>query len=336
MSRLKSLLSTLPRLKIPAHEPNNTLYEFTLFPKLPPELRNKIWKYAAFEPRVIKVLVDAKQVELVGGPWNSNVEGQIRHPGIMQACRESRQEGRRYYERCQERFLRTYKALPKEMTTAANLRRFGLSDGVEDFFELAHENLLSQDSRSFLEDLPLVPGLVRRGNNLDGDPNQSKSNYYKKVECLEANFVFINFNIDTFVIPPRYYRGIWVDWNYKDIPTNYNFEGAVLRRIQHLHQHFYGFWINNWPGNFLLSYLNSSVSKLEDFTVWEAKLYRFELEEEVESLEKALYTKWGYEDQKSKEEKQKSWLRVLFQKAQLYFREAPLQNFNLSLCYSDK
>ena len=85
MSRLQTLLSVLPRLTLPTPRVAS-LYEFTLFPNLPPELRNKIWRYAAYEPRVISILFNLKDIDpddVNKGVWTSNVEDQTRHPGVM-------------------------------------------------------------------------------------------------------------------------------------------------------------------------------------------------------------------------------------------------------------
>jgi hypothetical protein len=107
MSRLQHLLSSLPPLEIP-QPPPFSLVEFTLFPKLPPELRDKIWTYAAEEPRTIilqQVLDGSNPREHFLSDetfWSSAVTGQTRHPGIMQVCRESRQRGAKFYEKCYE------------------------------------------------------------------------------------------------------------------------------------------------------------------------------------------------------------------------------------------
>ena len=79
-SRLKSLLVQLPRLQLPA-EP---LKEFILFPKLPREIQNKIWKVAACTPGVL-------------GLFRQNLEGR---PSILFTSREVRREGLRYYKTC--------------------------------------------------------------------------------------------------------------------------------------------------------------------------------------------------------------------------------------------
>ena len=104
ISRLQDLLSSLPPLKIPQTLPFS-LVEFTLFPKLPPELRDKIWTYAAQEPRII-VLQEVENYDWIStrvatkyNVWSSDVAGQTRHPGIMQACRESRHKGGEFYKK---------------------------------------------------------------------------------------------------------------------------------------------------------------------------------------------------------------------------------------------
>ena len=48
MSRLKSLLSTLPKLDVT----NWNTRTFTVFPQFPPELRLKIWRIASFYSRI--------------------------------------------------------------------------------------------------------------------------------------------------------------------------------------------------------------------------------------------------------------------------------------------
>jgi hypothetical protein len=47
MTRIKSLLFTLPQRDIPPQP--KVLHSFTIFPKLAPEIRAMIWKHAAFE-----------------------------------------------------------------------------------------------------------------------------------------------------------------------------------------------------------------------------------------------------------------------------------------------
>jgi hypothetical protein len=78
----------------------NILYEFTLFPQLPRELRNKIWEFAATEPRNIKLLLALIDADAGLHPRRTLIEGQHRHPGLLQACSESREEGLRVYQPC--------------------------------------------------------------------------------------------------------------------------------------------------------------------------------------------------------------------------------------------
>jgi len=69
MTRLQDLLKQLPRLQIKFPQ---ALTEFTLFPKLPVELRRTIWGIAAMEPRYIKVFI------LEARRRDSRIDGQVR------------------------------------------------------------------------------------------------------------------------------------------------------------------------------------------------------------------------------------------------------------------
>lgn len=95
MTRLQTLLSTLSALEIPPQ--GTTLLAFTLFPNLAPEIRNMIWVLAASEPRTIKLFG-------TDGPADpahtSTITGQTKHPGMVHACRESREVAMMFYERC--------------------------------------------------------------------------------------------------------------------------------------------------------------------------------------------------------------------------------------------
>ncbi|PMD32948.1 hypothetical protein L207DRAFT_590022 [Hyaloscypha variabilis F] len=84
MTRLQNLLTQLPKLEIALP----SLTTFTIFPKLPAELRNKIWKYASMEPRDINL----RERNYAAGP-----NDQPETPAILLTCHEARNEGRRYY-----------------------------------------------------------------------------------------------------------------------------------------------------------------------------------------------------------------------------------------------
>ncbi|KAE9365513.1 hypothetical protein N431DRAFT_430989 [Stipitochalara longipes BDJ] len=97
MERLKNLLSTPSELDIPAQP--TVLDSFTPFPRLSPEIRDMIWEQATFEPRTIKLFRLDGQLD---PEKTSYVEGQLKHPGIVHACRESRRVASEVYEKCQE------------------------------------------------------------------------------------------------------------------------------------------------------------------------------------------------------------------------------------------
>jgi hypothetical protein len=98
MSRLETLLLGVPNLEIPLP----TEEKFHLFPELPRELRNKIWKLAAYQPRII-ILDDRQRFPSSRYSWSSTVPRQRRHPSMIHTSQEARAEGLRYYELCRER-----------------------------------------------------------------------------------------------------------------------------------------------------------------------------------------------------------------------------------------
>jgi hypothetical protein len=86
MTRLQGLLAQLPKLAIPL--PHTS---FTLFPNLPSELRNNIWKYAVMVPRDINL--QYKDSLALG-------DHQPRAPAILLTSSKPRAEGKRYYTFC--------------------------------------------------------------------------------------------------------------------------------------------------------------------------------------------------------------------------------------------
>jgi hypothetical protein len=74
------------------------LLTFTIFLLLPTELRLKIWQYAALQPQEIKLFILSPE-------WMSpRMKQQTRAPAIMHTCHESREEGKRFYIPCHEKF----------------------------------------------------------------------------------------------------------------------------------------------------------------------------------------------------------------------------------------
>ena len=75
------------------------LDQFTLFPKLPPELRRKIWKEACFEPRIVEVDISIYPTILTALSVDCDYETQTPTPAILHVCSESRQIGLKHYDR---------------------------------------------------------------------------------------------------------------------------------------------------------------------------------------------------------------------------------------------
>jgi hypothetical protein len=93
MSRFKLLCHKLPKLSIPLPP----LQTFALFPELPKELRDEIWRLAALIPRDVKIW------NIYHGGTSLRVSGQTQPPGIVQASNESRTESLKYYTRLEEK-----------------------------------------------------------------------------------------------------------------------------------------------------------------------------------------------------------------------------------------
>lgn len=80
--------------------PLSELEFFTVFSSLPPELRARIWHFAAFQPS--EIFFQTSLHGFIG--QHSQPDG----PAILYASRESRQEAKRYYTPC-----RVMKTLPE-------------------------------------------------------------------------------------------------------------------------------------------------------------------------------------------------------------------------------
>ncbi|CZT48510.1 uncharacterized protein RSE6_09214 [Rhynchosporium secalis] len=104
-SRIKALLSALPLLvmeKMPV--PTCARLEvFELFDKLPPEIRSMIYELMSSESRCVKLFEDSRRRRARMHAWNSNVQGQSRHPAIVHVSREARWEALRSYTICHDR-----------------------------------------------------------------------------------------------------------------------------------------------------------------------------------------------------------------------------------------
>jgi hypothetical protein len=75
-------------------------HTFTLFPKLPPELRNMVWRFAASEPRVVKIFSERPNPK----DWTSTIadhqiysDSRQHIPPILQATSESRRVALKFY-----------------------------------------------------------------------------------------------------------------------------------------------------------------------------------------------------------------------------------------------
>jgi hypothetical protein len=73
--------------------------QFTLFPKLPLELRGKVWDEVCSEPRIVEVEIKAYQ----DPNFSSSSYGflpRTLNPAVLYVCVEARKHGLKYYTRC--------------------------------------------------------------------------------------------------------------------------------------------------------------------------------------------------------------------------------------------
>ena len=144
MSRLQTLLADLPRLALP----HGSLTEFTLFPKLPIELRREIWKHVSFEPRIIKLF------DFRGCFSTRRVGGQSKIPPLLHASKEARSVGLRHYKLCWERSPFGGKSNKSTMYLNFDVDRFRHPfNGVFPFRRATHYNFDAEDLKNikFLE-----------------------------------------------------------------------------------------------------------------------------------------------------------------------------------------
>jgi len=101
-SRVQLLCQGLPKLSIPGFAKH--LDTFTLFPKLPPELRDKIWGYAARD-------IEPREIFLMFGSQYRGINGKLAPPALLQATGKSRTAAKLYYTLCMDN-----SALPRYYT----------------------------------------------------------------------------------------------------------------------------------------------------------------------------------------------------------------------------
>jgi hypothetical protein len=108
------------------------------------ELRHKIWYYAAHHPRAVNLIKDGA----INAGRTSRVTGQSKQPAILQANRESRAEGRKYYELCSQKQITTHDKWYDGVlcgTRSWNPDSFYINFSV-DTFELPHVPFDDEDS----------------------------------------------------------------------------------------------------------------------------------------------------------------------------------------------
>ncbi|KAG4425326.1 hypothetical protein IFR04_001476 [Cadophora malorum] len=140
--RIRPLLATLPplfieKMPVPSCPP---LKKFGLFESLPKEVRIMIYELMIAEPRCIKLFEGHRPGDQHIHPWNSNVEGQSRHPTIMHICQEARHEGLR---------------------AARNMENGGVAMGEQDGFALKGFRTHTSSTSSWITSIMANRNLLR-------------------------------------------------------------------------------------------------------------------------------------------------------------------------------
>jgi len=97
-SRFRDLLEQLPKLTVTELSAPPI---FTCFPKLPLELRNKIWKHACYQPRDINFPMVLKW-QHEGERPSRTIILRSRNPAVLCTTFESREEAKKHYALCYE------------------------------------------------------------------------------------------------------------------------------------------------------------------------------------------------------------------------------------------
>jgi hypothetical protein len=121
---------------------------FTLFPKLPPELRLKIWKIAAFAPRAFTIRVKG---------LNPTIKSQQKLPLLMRVNHEAREAGADMMQ-CRKLSFVTLRKGPVHLSVKKDIVLFQNFDFDYVFF-ISHHN----DYSSFRDGLKLVENLALCG-----------------------------------------------------------------------------------------------------------------------------------------------------------------------------
>lgn len=188
-SRLQSLLQALPKLVI--FKPLET---FTLFPELPKELRDLVWKQVASRSRLIPLHVYSRYSD----PPPERRLSFLGLPSILLVSRHVRQEGLRYYQKVTERTFHPPVSVPSSLAGSTSSLVVDASSDSDD----------SDDS----------DGTLIHWWDLVRDPE-----YDDKVPVKRT--VYLNYDRDIFSI---------LNIHYQTTYTSFNFDMKDISKIQRL------------------------------------------------------------------------------------------------------
>jgi len=266
-TRAQELCAQLPKLTIPT-----LLTEFTLFPDLPRELRNKIWFFVAHEPRYLKLFQFTEIKE------NSDPEDRLqpKNPIILRVSREGREEGLRYYTPCHNmggldeiRRAKIY-TLPQSIQTALKSHPMYINFEVDKF---CHKVNSGKDIISFvaidgptlylnfndsvirkLKHLRQTHGYRYAAANFTGPKNLNLLKMLGPQVQLELEILHCQYESDGIIETFQSHH----DWRFIKLCLNTRFENAL--NCPHVKRNMD---IEGWP--FPISFLLKTLSDVELF-----------------------------------------------------------------------
>ena len=162
MSRLASLLTTLPPLSIP----QPTIFSFKPFPRLASELRLKIWAYAASEPRTL--LLSYNWDAPTSDPNRKAIENGNKVPDILHTNSEARQEGLKHYTACTKRKSKYTNIDPAliKISQSSNYKVY-INFNADRFLVIDDQSWWDGDEQVSLTDFQLEPQDLAKIQTLD-------------------------------------------------------------------------------------------------------------------------------------------------------------------------
>ncbi|KAE9365524.1 hypothetical protein N431DRAFT_496594 [Stipitochalara longipes BDJ] len=187
--RMRDLLEQLPKLAV-----NNLFLSptFTCFPKLPIELRNKVWKQACFEQRTIIITIDTDS------NYNRTFTGSLPNPSVLSVSFESRTEAKTHYTLCLQGLddPRTSPQIALGVHVNFNVDRFSISQWSNLWPETIFGFWRCQDAQPRPIPHTFSPEFFKKIRFLDAENNLNRGRYrWEGILAIANHPGLIEFNV---------------------------------------------------------------------------------------------------------------------------------------------